>query len=90
MNKKELISEIAVLTGLKQQDVSSALEGFLSVVERELQNERKVQLIGFGSFETKIRTEYMGMNPRTGQRMLIPKTRVPVFKPGKRLKQSLK
>lgn len=90
MNKKELISEIAVLTGLKQQDVSSVLEGFLSVVERELQNERKVQLIGFGSFETKIRTEYMGMNPRTGQRMLIPKTRVPVFKPGKRLKQSLK
>lgn len=89
MNKKELISEIADQTGLKQKDVKTALEGFLSVVERTLQNEGKVQLVGFGSFETKIRAEYMGMNPRTGQTLIVPKTRIPVFKPGKKLKEAL-
>lgn len=90
MNKKELISEIAGLTGLSQKDVGVALEGFLSVVERTLQKEGKVQLIGFGSFETKNRPAHMGMNPKTGQQILIPETRVPVFKAGKRLKELMK
>ncbi len=90
MNKKELISEIAGLTGLSQKDVSAALEGFLSVVGRTLQKEGKVQLIGFGSFETKVRAAHMGVNLKTGQQILIPETRVPVFKAGKRLKELMK
>ncbi len=90
MNKKDLITEIAERTGVAQKDVGTVLEGFQNVIESELQNEDKIQLIGFGSFETKTRSAHMGINPKTGQQILIPETRVPVFKAGKRLKEALK
>lgn len=90
MTKKELIAEIAEKTQLTQKDVGTALEGFLSVVKSELKNGGKIQLTGFGNFETKIRAARMGINPKTGQQILIPESRVPTFKAGKAFKEEMK
>jgi DNA-binding protein HU-beta len=48
-----------------------------------------VQLVGFGSFEVKQREARVGRNPKTMEEIRIPARRVPVFRPGKELKESV-
>ena len=54
-----------------------------------LAEEEKVQIVGFGALETKTRAERMGRNPKTGEDIPIPATKVPVFKAGKALKEAV-
>ena len=54
-----------------------------------LQAEEKVQLVGFGSFETKKRAARTGLNPRTKETVDIPASKVPAFKAGKALKDAV-
>ncbi len=50
----------------------------------------KVQLVGFGSFEVRERAERKGRNPQTREEIIIPASKVPVFKVGKALKDAVK
>ena len=81
MNKTELIAEVANKAGLSRKDAEKALG---AVVKGD-----KVQLVGFGSFETKQREARTGRNPKTKETIEIPATRVPVFKAGKALKDAV-
>ena len=49
----------------------------------------KVQLVGFGTFETRDRAERTGRNPQTGEEMKIEASTVPAFKAGKALKEKV-
>ena len=49
-----------------------------------------MQLVGFGSFETKKRAARTGLNPRTGDSVTIAASKVPAFKAGKALKDAVK
>ncbi len=86
MNKAELIMAIAGETGLAKKDVEATVNAMMKVVTDALVQEEKVQIVGFGSFETKHRAERMGRNPRTKADVLIPATKIPVFKAGKALR----
>ena len=85
MNKTELVDAIAKQANLTKADAAKALEAFLDVVSETLQKKDKVTLIGFGTFETRERAARTGRNPQTG----IAASTSPVFKPGKKLKESL-
>ena len=89
MNKTELIAAIAEKAGLTKKDAESALTAMTEAVTEALVNEDKVQLIGFGSFEVKRREAHVGRNPKTGEEIQIPATKLPVFKPGKALKDQV-
>lgn len=89
MNKAELIMAVADETGLSRKDVEAGLNATIKVITAALAKEEKVQIVGFGSFETKHRAERMGRNPRTKEEVLIPATKVPVFKVGKALKDAV-
>ena len=86
MNKLELIQEVSERTGLAKKDAEKAVNAVLDTVADTLAQGDKVQLIGFGSFETKIREARMGRNPKTKEAIEIPATTAPVFKAGKALK----
>ncbi len=86
MNKAELISSIADKSKLSKKDAEAALKGFIESVEEALENGEKVQLIGFGTFETRERAAREGRNPRTKETITIPASKVPVFKAGKDFK----
>ena len=90
MNKTELVAAISELSGLTKKDSEKALMATITAISDELVKEGKVQLIGFGSFETKKRAARTGMNPRTGKTVEIPATVYPVFKAGKALKDAVK
>jgi DNA-binding protein HU-beta len=86
VNKSELITSISEKSGLTKKDAEVALKAFIETVEETLENGDKVQLIGFGTFETRKRAARMGRNPRTKEEIEIPESTVPVFKPGKEFK----
>ena len=90
MNKTELIAAVAEKTALSKKDSEAAVNAALAAIAESLQNEEKVQLVGFGSFEIKKRAERNGMNPRTKEAVKIAASKVPVFKAGKALKDAVK
>jgi DNA-binding protein HU-beta len=89
MNKTELIAQVAMKAGLSKKDAEKALNAALESIASALQAEEKVQLVGFGSFETKTREARVGRNPKTGEEIQIPASKLPVFKAGKALKDQV-
>ena len=86
MNKTELINAVAEQAALSKKDSEAAVNAALEVITAALKDGDKVQLVGFGSFEVKKREARVGRNPRTKEAIAIPASKVPVFKPGKALK----
>ena len=89
MNKTELIAAVAEKTGLSKKDTEAAVSAALAAVTAALAAGDKVQLVGFGSFETKKRAARTGLNPRTKEPVKIAATKVPTFKAGKALKDAV-
>lgn len=90
MNKADLVGNISEKSGLSKKDVETVLNGFLGEVTSALTAGDKVQLIGFGTFETRKRAGRIGRNPQTGKEITIPETVVPAFKAGNKLKEAVK
>ena len=86
MNKAELITSLAEKSSLTKKDVEVVLKAFIESVEETLEKGEKVQLVGFGTFETRKRAARVGRNPRTKEEINIPESVVPVFKAGKEFK----
>lgn len=90
MNKSELVADIAERSGLNKADSTRALDAFLASVEAALVEGDKVQLVGFGTFETRERKAREGRNPRNPEEKIqIPASVAPVFKAGKSLKEAV-
>ena len=89
MNKTELIATVAEKIGFSRKDAELAVSAVLEVIGDELAAGGRVQLVGFGAFETKHREPRMGRNPKTKEAVQIPASTVPVFKAGKALKEKV-
>ena len=87
MNKAELITSVAEKSQLTKKDAEAALKAFIDSVQEALESGDKVQLVGFGTFETRERAAREGRNPRTKETISIPASTVPVFKAGKEFKE---
>jgi len=89
VNKSELIASIAEKGNLTKKDAEVALKAFIESVEETLEKGDKVQLVGFGTFETRDRAAREGRNPRTKEIIKIEASTVPVFKAGKEFKEKV-
>ncbi|MBP3255886.1 MAG: HU family DNA-binding protein [Clostridia bacterium] len=89
MNKAELVAAIATKTGASKKAAEASLNAIIESVEAELKKGGKVQLVGFGSFETRKRAARKGRNPQTGAEIKIAASTMPVFKAGKALKDKV-
>lgn len=90
MNKSELIDAIAVSADISKAAAGRALDGAMDAVKKALKKGEMVTLVGFGSFYVGKRAARTGRNPRTGDAIKIKAAKVPKFRPGKGLKDSLK
>ena len=86
MNKLELIAVVAERSGISKKDAERVLNAAIDTISATVAKGERVQLSGFGTFETKERSPRMGRNPHTKESIEIPATRVPTFKPSKNLK----
>ena len=89
MNKAELVAAVAEKTGLSKKDSEKAVNAAFDAISETLVEGGKIQLVGFGSFETKSRNARVGRNPRTKEEIEIPASRIPTFKAGKALKDAV-
>jgi DNA-binding protein HU-beta len=89
VNKAELIDVVAVNADLSKADATRVIESILDTIVTQLKAGDTVNLVGFGSFAVKARAARTGRNPQTGASINIAASKVPVFKPGKALKDSI-
>jgi len=89
MNKSELIDAVADKADLSKADASKAVDAFMDSVAGALKQGDEVTLVGFGTFTVRDRAARTGRNPRTGETIQIPASKMPGFKAGKALKDSV-
>lgn len=90
MNKTELIKSIASDTKTSIKDVSNFFDAMLNNIKKELEKkDGSVSILGFGKFYVSLRTARKGKNPKTGEDMFFKEVRIPKFKAGKLLKDSV-
>lgn len=90
MNKGELVAAVAAKTNTTKKEADAAVNAVLETVQETLVKGEKVQLIGFGTFETRERKAREGRNPKQPDQIInIPASKAPVFKAGKALKDAV-
>lgn len=90
MSKGDLITAIANRAGLTKKDAGDALEAFIATISGELTNGEQVTITGFGTFKVSHRAARTGVNPQNPtQKIQIKASKVPTFKAGKNLKESV-
>lgn len=89
MNKAELVSYVADKADFTKKDAERVVTAVFDSIEQALAAGDRVQLVGFGTFEVRERAARTGRNPKTGEEINIPATQVPVFKPGKVLREAV-
>ena len=87
MNRAELISEIAELTGQPKTEIGEIVTGVFHYITASLSKGEKVTLVGFGTFERRSRSARTGRNPQTLAPLRIPASKVPAFRAGQELKE---
>lgn len=90
VSKADLVDEVAADTGMKKKDVKEVVDNMLDKVSQHLDGGTKVQLTGFGTFEVRRRKARTGVKPGTTEKIKIPASKYPAFKPGKSLKEQVK
>ena len=93
MNKSDLVDALASSAGMTKADASRAVDALFSpaggIIATALKGGTRVQITGFGTFESKHRKARMGRNPRTGEAIQIRATKTPGFRAGKGLKDAI-
>lgn len=93
MNKSDLVDALAQATGMTKADAARAVDALFApsggIISGALKSGKKVQITGFGTFESKHRKARMGRNPRTGQPIQIAASNTPGFRAGKGLKDGI-
>jgi DNA-binding protein HU-beta len=89
VNKTELIDHIAKQADISKAAAGRALEAIVGGIRGSLKKGNSVTLVGFGTFTVGKRAARTGRNPRTGASIKIRAAKVPKFRPGKALKDSL-
>ncbi len=89
MNKSDLVDVIAESGGVSKSTGGKILDKLLDAITHALQKGEDVALIGFGTFKVNDRKARTGRNPKTGEALQIPESKVVAFKVGKGLKDTV-
>lgn len=87
MTKADLVNEISEATGLTKVDTEAVVNGTIYTIGNALGRGEGIEIRGFGTFRVREKKPRLARNPRTGEKVNVPKRFVPSFKPSKELKQ---
>lgn len=90
MNKAELITAVSNKVTVSKNDIDEVITAFTNVITNALVDGDRVTLSGFGTYEVVERAARTARNPKTGEPISVPASKVPKFKPGKTLKNAIK
>jgi DNA-binding protein HU-beta len=89
MNKGELVDAIAERASVTKKEADAIVSAMVETIMDTLASGEKVTLVGFGTFEVRDRAAREGRNPKTGETLKIPATKVPAFSAGKLFKDQV-
>ena len=89
MNKSDLVEEVASQAGLQKASAARAVDACFDAIAKSLSRGDEVRVVNFGTFSVAHRKAKDGRNPQTGEKIRIPASKNPRFKPGKFLKESV-
>jgi len=89
MTKADLVEQVAKQADIPRKQADQVVQVILESITSALQSGEKVELRGFGSFRIRQRGERIGRNPKTGAKVQVPPKKIPYFKPGKHLRETL-
>jgi DNA-binding protein HU-beta len=89
MNKGELVDRVAQTATVTKKQADAVITATIEAIMEAVSKGDKVTLVGFGSFESRERKAREGRNPKTGDKMEIPATKVPAFSAGKLFKEKV-
>ncbi len=89
ITKMELVKELAKKSKLTHSVAKSILNNLLNIIERNLKKEKRLQIIGFGSFYTKQKPARTAINPNTRKPIQVPEKKLVKFAPGKTLREAV-
>lgn len=90
MTRSDLVTRLTErFTQLTQKDTEFAVKTMLDAMSDALARGHRIEIRGFGSFSVSHRPSRVGRNPRSGAQVIIPEKRVPHFKPGKALRETV-
>ena len=87
MNNKEFITKLAKRCNITVDEATANVDAFVNVMTERLKDNDQLNISGFGVLEAKMRKERLSVNPKTGQRFLVPPKVVPSFRPSSKLKE---
>lgn len=89
MRKQDLTAEVAEKAGIKPAEAGKAIDALFETIGEEIKAGGRIQILGFGTFCTKIRSERICRNPINGEKFLAPAKRIPCFRASQRLKKEV-
>ncbi len=90
MNNREFISKLAQKSAMSIEEATVNVEQLVNIITERLKDNDQITVSGFGVFDVKMRKERISVNPKSGQRMLVPPKIVPSFRPSAKLKDKFK
>jgi len=90
LNKSDLVAKIAKDAGLTKVKAETAFNSLIGGITASLKKNRKVTIVGFGTFSVVKKKARTGRNPQTGAPIKIAARKVPKFSPGSDLKKAVK
>ena len=89
MTKADLVKAVSEKANCPKKDAEMAINTVIDCITDAVAQGEKVHIVGFGTFEVRERGEKKCKNPRTGEEMITPAKKAPVFKAGKALKDAV-
>ena len=86
MNKAEFINKLSQKIDFTKTDTETVIDAALELISQSVAKGEDIKFVGFGTFDRSTRQERNGRNPKTGKTLVIPKAKVPRFRPGKYFK----
>jgi len=90
VTKREFVDRVTASSGLSKKQTRKTIDLMLNAIGGALSRGEEVNFPGFGKFQVVERGPRKGVNPRTGERITIPASRVPKFSAGAGLKSKVK
>jgi integration host factor subunit beta len=87
MTRADLTEEVYQAIGISLKESDAIVCAIFDSIVRALRSGNKVEIRGFGTFQTRQRSARIGRNPKTGARVEVPAKRIPFFKPSKEVRE---
>ena len=89
MNKTDLIALVSEKAEISKKDAEKAVNAVIDTMIESVAEGQEIRIVGFGTFERHERSERIGCNPQTKEKITIPASKVPAFKAGKAFKDAV-